>query len=505
MNRNILKRILLLLPALALEVIILLLLSTVLEPFALPISLALRVLGFLYTLFVITKEDEDVYKIIWLLVIMLLPVVGALGYLLFGNKRTGKPLRRAIESSKGQLPEMPSQADTLCSTYRASDLRTVQTIASLERVSGYAVHENASAKYYPLGDDMHKDMLNELEKAEKYIFIEYFIIENGILWDSITDILARKVKQGVDVRVMYDDMGSIATYSKANQAELIKKGVQCTAFNPIIFLRGTLNYRSHRKMMIIDGRVAFSGGINMADEYINQRKHPYGHWKDIGYRITGNAVNNFTHMFAEFWNGFSENKIDPSLMLYSDQKTADPDGLALSYYDSPLAKTSISNNLFMDLLSQATDYVWFYTPYLLLGDRLLNAMTDAARRGVDVRIIMPGIPDKKMVFRMAQAYYPSLLEAGVKIYQYTPGFVHAKGCIMDDKVCTIGTVNLDYRSLFLHFENSTLFYKASILDSFKKDYLSTQEKCCEIYSDDMKFNFIKWIIDGLIRIIAPLF
>jgi len=505
MNINIIKRIVMLIPAVVLEAIIILLLLTVLSPIALPITIVLNVFSFLYVLYIITKEDEGVYKLLWLLVIMLVPVVGALGYLLFGDKRTGKPLRRAIESSRAQLPPMPLQAETLCAAYKDADLRTMQTVSALERVSAYPVHESMDVKYYPLGDDMLEDMLSELEKAEKFIFIEYFIVENGILWDAITEILARKVEQGVDVRVMYDDLGSIASYSKANRRALMAKGVKCIAFNPLVFLLGTLNYRSHRKMMIIDGRVAFSGGINMADEYINQRKHPYGHWKDIGYRICGGAVNNFTHMFAEFWNGFSEDKIDPSVLAYNQSNDCRSDGLALSYYDSPLEKLNISNDLFMDLLSQATDYVWFYTPYLLLGDRLMSALMSAARRGVDVRIIMPGIPDKKMVFRMAHAYYPALLEAGVKIYQYTPGFVHAKACLADDKLCTIGTVNLDYRSLFLHFENSTLFYKAPVLFDLKADFLATQQKCREIHADDLNGSYMTWVLDSLIRIIAPLF
>lgn len=506
MNKNVIKRVLMLLPSLLLEVATIVLLATVLEPVALPIMIALRVLGFLYTLYVITKEDEGVYKMLWLLIIMVIPIVGVPAYMLFGDKRTGKSIKKAIEGSRAALPAMPQRADTLCAAYEDTDKRAVQTVAHLERVSGYAVHENRGAKYYPLGDDAHQDMLNELEKAERFIFIEYFIVENGILWDSITEILARKAGQGVDVRVMYDDLGSIATFSKKDRAGLIAKGIQCIAFNPVVFVRGTVNYRSHRKMMIIDGRVAFSGGINMADEYINERKHPYGHWKDLVYRIEGGAVNNFTHMFAEFWNGFSDSKIDPLLLTCENRDDGSPsDGLALSYYDSPLGRFNISNGLFIDLLAQATDYVWFYTPYLLLGDRLLNALVETARRGVDVRIIMPGIPDKKMVFRMAHAYYPALLEAGVRIFEYTPGFVHAKGCVMDGKICTIGTVNLDYRSLFLHYENSTLFYRSSMAADFRADHLATQQKCCEIHLGDLKNTWFTWVMDGVMRIIAPLF
>ena len=371
-------------------------------------------------------------------------------------------------------------------------------------MTGYPVLPCADTTYYPLGEFLWKDMVAALETAEKFIFAEYFIVEDGLMWDTMVEIMARKAAQGVDVRFLYDDFGSISTYSFENVRKLREKGIQCVVFNPVTKIKGTVNYRDHRKMLIVDGKTAFSGGINLADEYIN-RVEKFGHWKDIGFRITGAPVQNYTRMFTEFWNAFSKSKIpvhEPALPAVAE--TGGANGYVLSYYDSPVDAEDISNTLYVELLSQAERYAWFYTPYLMLGDTLMDAFVRAARRGVDVRIIMPGVPDKKVVYRMSRSYYAALLEAGVRIFEYTPGFVHAKGCVIDDVVGTIGTVNLDYRSLFLHFENNSLFCGAPLLADFKADFLATQEQCAERTKDNVKKGFFKWVLDGILRIFAPL-
>ena len=320
----------------------------------------------------------------------------------------------------------------------------------------------------------------------------------------MVDLLAAKAKEGVTVKVLYDDFGSIATYSAREVRKLWQLGIECVPFNPLIFIKGTLNYRDHRKMLIVDNRVVFSGGINLADEYINA-KVKYGHWKDIGFRLEGKAVTSYSRMFVQFWNAFAMTPLtDDVLIDYEDDDNAD-DGYVLSYYDSPLRAKATSNELFIELLSQAKDYAWFYTPYLILGDKLLDAFLRASSRGVDVRIIMPGIPDKRIIYRISRSFYPVLLEAGVKIYEYTPGFVHAKASIVDDEICTIGTVNLDYRSLFLHFENNSVFYKSSVLEDLKADYLASEEKCRPVVpGKTYRPSLHRWLVDGVLRIIAPL-
>ena len=353
---------------------------------------------------------------------------------------------------------------------------------------------------------MFADMCEDLKTAESFIFIEYFIIQSGKFWGTITEILAERVKAGVDVRVMYDDLGSIATYSVKDISELSKQGIKCVPFNPFFLIKSQLNNRDHRKIMVIDGRVAYSGGVNLADEYINE-KQMFGRWKDIGFRVTGKAVACYTYMFAEFWDAFAHDKISDEELKKVAALEIPPcwdNGYILPYYDSPMRDEHTSNILFTEVLSTAKDYVWFYTPYLMLGDALFDAFIRAARRGLDVRIIMPGIPDKKLVYRLSRSYYEDLLKAGVKIYEYTPGFVHAKAFVSDDKLAGIGTVNLDYRSLFLHFECSSVFYKADIVKELQTDYLNTLEECRERSLEDINRKLVHKLIDNFLRVLAPL-
>ena len=324
------------------------------------------------------------------------------------------------------------------------------------------------------------------------------------MWDAMVSVLARKAAEGVSVKALYDDVGSIATYSGKEVRRLWSQGIECVPFNPLVFIKGTLNYRDHRKMLIIDGRVVFSGGINLADEYIN-RKARFGHWKDIGFRMEGKAVADYMRMFVQFWNSFTRNRIADDVLISPDYDDTDTEGYVLSYYDSPLRTKAASNELFIELLSQAREYAWFYTPYLILGDKLTDALTRAAVRGVDVRIIMPGIPDKKLVYRLSRSFYPVLAASGVRIFEYTPGFVHAKASVIDDRICTIGTVNLDYRSLFLHFENNSVFCGSPILKDLKEDYLATQALCREaIPGKAYRLTFRRWLVDGILRLFAPL-
>lgn len=497
-----LRRVLTVIPAAAVQALWILLLVKWLSPYAAYITLVLSVAAVLLVLFIIIKRDETAYKILWLLVILTVPVAGALLYLLFGNRRTARPLRKRLRrvQEAGQPAPLPCGG-----TPFEGEKRMEQTVRWLEHKTGYPLMRAEDVRYYPLGDAMYPDMLTDLRAAKKTIYLEYFIIEPGEMWQSIVDILAQKVREGLDVRVMYDDLGSISTFNFSNALALEKLGIRCVTFNPLLALKGTANYRDHRKMLIVDDAVAYSGGVNLADRYIN-REHPYGHWKDTGFRLTGAPVRSFTHMFLTFWNAFSLQKEEPMPMppAAAAAEPAAQDGWVLSYYDSPLNSEATSNRLYIDLLSQATDYAWFFTPYLMLGDDLLDAMLAAAQRGVDVRIIMPGIPDKKLIFRMSRSFYQVLLTGGVKIYEYTPGFVHAKSLVCDDRAATVGTVNLDYRSLFLHFENNSLFYRGSIVARVKEDFLATQSQCRAVEACDMKRYSRRWIVDGVLRIFAPL-
>ena len=402
---KIIRRILTIIPAVALQSLWLLLLMKWLTPYAPIIVSLLSVAAFFLVVFIIIKRDETAYKLLWLLVILSLPLVGALLYLLFGNKRTARPLKRRLQQVQKSCNPQPLP---IKEAPFDGEKRMGQTVRWLEEKTQYPMCAVEQVRYYPLGDNMFPDMLADLKNARNSIYVEYFIIEPGHMWDAIVNELEVKMEQGVDVRVIYDDLGSISSFNFSNVRELKKKGIPCIPFNPFLALKGTANYRDHRKMLIIDNEVAYSGGINLSDRYINL-EHPYGHWKDTGFRITGEPVKNFTHMFLTFWNAFSLEKEAGQLAMptYPKRYPAPPhtfDGYVLSYYDSPLNHEATSNQLFIDLLSQSTDYAWFFTPYLMLGDDLMDAMISAAQRGVDVRIIMPGIPDKKLIFRMSRSF-----------------------------------------------------------------------------------------------------
>ena len=336
-----LRRVLTVIPAAAVQALWILLLVKWLSPYAAYITLALSVAAVLLVLFIIIKRDETAYKILWLLVILTVPVAGALLYLLFGNRRTARPLRKRLRrvQEAGQPAPLPCGG-----TPFEGEKRMEQTVRWLEHKTGYPLMRAEDVRYYPLGDAMYPDMLTDLRAAKKTIYLEYFIIEPGEMWQSIVDILAQKVREGLDVRVMYDDLGSISTFNFSNALALEKLGIRCVTFNPLLALKGTANYRDHRKMLIVDDAVAYSGGVNLADRYIN-REHPYGHWKDTGFRLTGAPVRSFTHMFLTFWNAFSLQKEEPMPMppAAAAAEPAAQDGWVLSYYDSPLNSEATSN------------------------------------------------------------------------------------------------------------------------------------------------------------------
>ena len=507
-GRIVTGRIVSVLPVVVLQGLIIYGIAKWLAPFATLFYSVLSVLSALFVLFLISNRGEGAYKMLWLLVMFVAPLPGALMYLFYGNRRTGNVLEKRLNATHGSIPISLNDGTRIQKQMENEDKRIAQTFAYIQRVTGFPVLRNDTAQYYPVGELLFEQMLSALKAAERYVFIEYFIIQEGVMWQAMVDVMEQKVAEGVDIRVLYDDIGSIGTFSARNRASLLKKGIKCEKFNPMIVLSGALNNRDHRKIMIVDGAVAFSGGINLADEYINEA-HPFGHWKDIGFRITGDAIRSYTYMFIEFWNASSLNKITKELVGsdFAGTPSADGmdfDGYVLPYYDSPGRAEAASNSLFIDLLGQAREYVWFYTPYLLLGDGLRDAFVRAAQRGVDIRIIMPGIPDKKLVYRMSRSYYRELLEAGVKVYEYSPGFVHAKACLADDCIGLIGTVNLDYRSLYLHYECSALFYRASILKDLKKDFEESMEVNRERTLLDEKKGMVFGIINSILRIFAPL-
>lgn len=486
-------RFLMLLPAIAIQVLYYFLVFSWLKDFSFAIKTILIFYEVFAIIYIINKRSESNYKILWVIIILLFPFIGTYTYLIAGNNKTAKPIEKRIAKNK-----QPLNLESLTLPNNSSQNTTLNFMHNL---SNMPITECENAKFYSLGEHMYSDMLNALKQAKHFIFIEYFIIENGKFWDSIVDILKQKVTEGVCVKVLYDDIGSIATYSFKSRRKLKSAGIDIISFNPVVGMHFSLNNRDHRKMMIIDNHTCFSGGINIADEYINEKAR-FGHWKDIGFKITGKSVLSYTHLFCLFWNAYSKNKLNENNLYKPKYELVFTNSKILTYYDSPGSADSLSNNYFIHILSTAKSYVYFYTPYLILNDSLKNAFIQASQRNIIIKIFIPGIPDKKMPYHLSIKYAEELSKYGVKIYKYKKGFIHAKALLSDDKICSIGTVNLDYRSLFLHYENNSIFDDKNMINELKNDFAET-EKDCELMKYKKRNIFIR-LYKAILNIFSPL-
>ena len=463
---------------------------------------ALTILSFVIVVWLVRKYDNPTYKITWIIIILLFPLFGGLFYLFWGNT----PFNRARTQHQYE-PNPPDFTDYMRkpATEELSQLhpRHAARTRYIDSLCGMPAWTNTEAHYFRAGEDMFASMCEELEKAERFIFLEYFIIEEGRMWNTILDILARKAKEGLDVRIIYDDVGSIATLPQHYDRYLVSLGIRAVRFNRFIPTLNTyLNYRNHRKMMIIDGNVGYMGGINLADEYINgYEKH--GHWKDTAILLRGEAVQSFTLMFLQMWNlTEKEPRWDEALL---PSPPVEAEGYVMPYCDCPLYDYKVGESVYMDILNRAKDYVHIMTPYLILDNEMETALKFAAQRGVDVKLILPGIPDKKLVYMITRSYYQQLHRAGVKIYEYRPGFLHAKSIVSDDDTAVVGTINMDFRSFFLHFECATCFYNSSVVASVKQDILETINVSRRI--DDAWLRRVPWlrsIAASVLRLFAPL-
>ena len=482
----------------------------------------LRLIGILIVLNIVRTSRHLAADLMWIFLILLFPVFGTGFYLFLGaNILTSKSIWRFWGAEKGSKKYYHETDDEELIRRACEDFPAASgQIHYLSGHAGFPVYENAKNgfDYYPLGDDGFPVILEEMKKAEKFIFLEYFIIARGQMWDRMHEILKQKAAEGLDVRVLYDDMGSFSTlpmsYAKTLQAE----GIRCIPFNRISPVLGAvMNHRDHRKILVIDGKTAFSGGINLADEYINAIVR-FGHWKDNVIRVRGAAVWSYTVMFLTNWQALSNEEEDFTQFRLPAENSASPasaqskkasgenpearDGYIIPYSDMPLDEDHVGQDVYMNILNEAKDYCYIMTPYLILDNEFVNALGLAAARGVDVRIITPGIPDKKMVFGVTRSFYEALTKQGVRIYEYTPGFVHAKVFVSDDRVATVGTINLDYRSLYLHFENGTCLIGSEKVLDVKRDVIETLEKSKEISAKEAKFDFFFNVKYGLIRIFA---
>ena len=477
-----------------------------LSQYALWINTALTVISLVLALYIVRREENPAYKLSWLLVLCVLPLFGLFIYLLFSNKHLSRRLRRKLEATDRDHPIPVPSGDT----YADLPPRTRATCRYLETHAHAPVFHDTEVRYFPLGDEFYPALLADLEEARQYIFLEYFIIAEGQMLDGVLEVLKRKSAEGVDVRIIYDDVGCEAATPLSFVWEAEKHGIRTLAFNPIVPLVSiVMNHRDHRKIAVIDGRVAYTGGINIADEYIN-RKVRFGHWKDTGVRLCGPAAHSFAVLFLNLWNALRPTETDyaPFLPALTDTPRDEHTPLVVQpYADSPLDDENVGETVYLDILAQAERYVYIFTPYLIIDAEMQSALCTAAKRGVDVRLVVPGIPDKRTAFRLTRSYYGVLMRAGVRIYEYTPGFLHAKSFVADDRIGVVGSVNMDYRSLYLHFECGVLFVGGQAVAHLKEDALATMEKSHEMTERELSRPKRLWLrfVDAILRALSPLF
>ena len=468
-------------------------------------SVMLTVLTVGSVIYLFNSGMDSAAKLTWMFIIAILPVTGAamlaFTQLNLGHRAVQKRATELIDESRRAISQPEGVLEKLAGDPSGTD----DLVTYLNNSNCFPVYDDTEATFFPLGEDKFAAMLEELKKAEKFIFMEYFIIEEGFMWGSILKILVEKARAGVDVRVMYDGMLEISTLPTNYCKLLEEKGIKAKAFAPIRpVVSSHYNYRDHRKILVIDGKVAFNGGVNLADEYIN-RVERFGHWKDTAVMLKGGAARSFTLMFLQMWNITEKEPRFAPFLEETGYVPEHPSGFVIPYGDCPLDDDKVGETVYMDILNRATDYVHIMTPYLILDGELETALKYAAQRGVDVKLSLPGIPDKSMAYALAKSHYRRLVDAGVKIYEYTPGFVHAKVFVSDDKKAVVGTINLDYRSLYHHFECATYMYKTACVADIEADFQRTLNQCRRVTPETIRGEKLSYKIMGqLMQFIAPL-
>lgn len=458
-------------------------------------------------LYIFNTNEHSSVKISWLLLIFIIPVVGVPAYFLYGDGKPTWRMRKKVEKARREnlekIKNFYGERELLPAKSRAE---TVERY--LQNTVAYPAFHDGSVEYFESGEKMFPEMLKALESAKKYILLEYFIIEHGKMWSEILKILLKKAEEGVQIRIIYDDFGCMVTlppdYEKYLQS--LHENIRCMTFNqvvPIFAVR--MNNRDHRKILVIDGKIGFTGGINLADEYIAIKRR-FGYWKDTGVKITGNAVRNFVDIFFYMWNAFRKDKEDITKYLPEESKQKEITGFSVQPYDdSPLDKKSVGEGVYLDMITRSTKYLYIFTPYLILTEVMRDALCQACARGVDVRVVIPGIPDKKTAYRITRRHADDLRKAGIKVYTYTPGFIHAKSMVCDDESAVVGTINLDYRSLYLHFENAVYFSGCQAVLDLKRDCEQTFAVSCLYEGRKRRSKIIGRVFDALLRLIENLF
>ena len=469
------------------------------------ITLATEILALAAVVGIYSQNRSSSSKTSWIVLILIFPVLGLCLYLLMGQPWATHSMRRRFENVDRSLAERLPQDGMLMRRIEREDPDTAGQLRYLQQWNKYPVYENTAVEFHAQGEIAFEALKTELRKAQKFIFMEYHAIELSACFLELEEILAERARAGVEVRLFYDDVGSLTFIGPNFVQRMEALGIRCQVFNPLVpIISAFMNNRDHRKITVIDGKVGFTGGYNLADEYFNV-KHPYGHWKDTGIMLRGEAVRSLTVMFLEMWN--AAKKRDRDFSPYTSVPTGEivSDGLVQPYADSPLDDERVGENVYLNLIKTARNYAWITTPYLILDDEMIQELTLAAKRGVDVRIITPGIPDKKVVFQLTRSYYSPLVKGGVRIFEYSPGFLHAKQMLVDGRSCVVGTINLDYRSLYQHFENAVLLHGCSAIADVRRDFETTFPLCREMTEQYKGKRAVRMRVgQSLLRLFAPL-
>lgn len=460
---------------------------------------------------IINRRMNASFKLTWIVFVLGIPVFGALFYFILQSNIETRRFRRTFQRQAEILRLYGKTSEKVMRGLAKEDREQLKLAHYMSEYVGYPLHTNTDAVYFPSGEAKFEALLEELKKAEKYIFMEYFIVDFGYMWDSILDILKEKAAQGVEVRFMYDGMNSLSKLPYSYYKTLRQFGIKTKVFCQIIPALSTIhNNRDHRKIAVIDGKVAFTGGVNIADEYIN-KKERLGYWKDAAIMIRGEAVSNFTLMFLQMWNHDEKKSNDDLKYLKeahdAETETTDTEGYFLAYGESPFDGDEVAKRVYLDMIQSATDYIYIMTPYLVLDDEMIDNITYAAKRGVTVRILLPHIYDKQTAYLAARTDFRTYLESGIEIYEFTPGFVHSKVVLVDDKKATVGTVNMDFRSFYLNFECGLYVYNhRQVLEDIHKDFMHSfeQSERITLLGFENNYPWYKRLAGALLNILSPL-
>ncbi|MCL2602312.1 MAG: cardiolipin synthase [Treponema sp.] len=477
------------------------------------VDFLLRAFSIFVCVYIVNKKEKSAYKLTWVFLILLFPLFGGTVYAFFRSQSSPRKLSRQVEKANRRYRPLFLSSPGVKLELAAEYPECLPQVHYLQEAAGFPVYKRTETVYFNSGESFFQQVLQELEKAEKYIFLEFFIVRLGKMLNPILDIMERKAAQGLDVRIIYDDMGCFMSLPPDFDKMLEKRGIKCMVFNPFKPILSSLqNNRDHRKIISVDGKAAFTGGINLADEYINAHSR-FGHWKDSGILLRGEAAWSLTLIFLHMWNlARKETAQDEPAALYPwrglDGKPApypvESDGYVQPYADSPIDKETVGENVYLQIINNAKQYVYINTPYLVLDENLLSALSLAAKSGVDVRIITPYRWDKWIVSVVSRSYYRHLILSGVKVYEYSAGFNHSKTFVCDDRSATVGTTNLDFRSLYLHFECGVWMYKTRAVAHVKEDFVATLASCKEITLKDCSRNAAQRIVQDILRLFAPL-